>query len=337
MGDKYALLVCTVLIFGIIGATTDLRKINPLKMDLKTLDIFVKVAELGSFTRAADHLGLTKTRVSAAVVQLERDIGTRLLQRTTRSVRLSPDGEALLERARSLLLDAEELRTFFQSTPSALSGRIRLDLPVRLARNVIIPRLPEFIAAHPRVQLELSTTDRFVDLIHDGIDIALRVGTLADSTLVARRLGVIPIVNCASPAYLAARGTPQTLAQLDQHVLVHYLQKLGTKPDRFEYRLDGAAHAQPMHAALTVNNSDAYLAACLAGLGIIQMPLFGVHDVLKSGALVTLLPEFTPEPMPVSLITTHSRHLAKRVRALMEWLETIVCAHLDASFDDYAG
>ena len=301
-------------------------------MELKTLNIFVKVAELGSFTRAAEHLGLAKTRVSAAVLQLERSVGSRLLQRTTRSVRLSPDGEALLERARSLLLDAEELRTFFQSTPGALSGRVRLDLPVRLARNVIIPRLPEFIEAHPRVQLELSSTDRFVDLIHEGIDIALRVGTLGDSTLVARRLGLIPIVNCASPAYLAKRGTPKTIAQLDQHTLVHYMQKLGAKPDRFEYRLGDMPHSQPMHAAITVNNSDAYLAACLAGLGIVQMPMFGVHGLIKSGALVTLLPDFTPEPMPVSIVTTNSRHLAKRVRALMDWLEAIVQGHLlDAS------
>ena len=299
-------------------------------MELKTLNIFVKVAELGSFTRAAEHLGLAKTRVSAAVLQLERSVGTRLLQRTTRSVRLSPDGAALLERARSLLLDAEELRTFFQSTPSALSGRVRLDLPVRLARNVIIPRLPEFLAAHPRVQLELSTTDRFVDLIHDGVDIAVRVGNLADSSLVARGIGLIPMVNCASPAYLAAHGRPQALTDLDQHVLVHYVQKLGGKPDRFEYRAGESVQSRPMPASITVNNSDAYLAACLAGLGIIQTPLFGVHDLLKSGALVALLPEFTPEPMPVSLITTNSRHLAKRVRALMDWLEAIVLRHLEA-------
>ena len=298
-------------------------------MELKTLNIFVKVAELGSFTRAAEHLGLAKTRVSAAVLQLERSVGSRLLQRTTRSVRLSPDGEALLERARSLLLDAEELRTFFQSTPSALSGRVRLDLPVRLARYVIIPRLPEFIEAHPRVQLELSSTDRFVDLIHEGIDIALRVGNLAASSLVARRVGIIPVVNCAAPAYLATHGMPQTLGDLDQHALVHYVQKLGAKPDRFEYRAGDVLQSQPMRAAITVNNSDAYLAACLAGLGIVQMPLIGVHDLLKSGALKLVLPEFTPEPMPVSLITANSRHLAKRVRALMDWLEAIVQGHLE--------
>lgn len=297
-------------------------------MELKTLNIFVKVAELSNFTRAAEHLGLAKTRVSAAVLQLERSVGARLLQRTTRSVRLSSDGEALLERARSLLLDAEELRSFFQSTPSALSGRVRLDLPVRLARNVIIPRLPEFLAAHPRVQLELSSTGRFVDLVHEGVDIAVRVGNLADSSLVARQIGLIPVVNCACPAYLAAHGKPQTLADLDQHVLVHYVQKLGAKPDRFEYRVGDSLQSQAMPASITVNNSDAYLAACLAGLGIIQMPTLGVHDLLKSGALVTLLPEFTPEPMPVSLITTNARNLAKRVRALMDWLDRIIREHL---------
>jgi DNA-binding transcriptional LysR family regulator len=291
---------------------------------LDALRIFVRVAELGSFTRAAEQLGMTKTRVSAALRALERDVGARLLQRTTRTVRLSPDGAQVLDRARRLILDADELSTLFQNTPSALTGSVRLDLPVRLARKLIIPRLPEFIALHPLVHIELSSTDRFVDLVQEGIDIAVRVGVLQDSTLIAKPLGSIPVVNCASKSYLRTHGTPKSINELAHHHLVHYVAKLGAKPDAFEYEHQGVCQAIPMPASLTVNNSEAYLAACMAGLGIIQTPLIGVDNFLAQGVLVEILPAYKSAPIPVSLVTTSTLHMAKRVRALMHWLAEIL-------------
>ena len=190
-------------------------------MELSEIRMFLKVAELGSFTRAAEHLGLSKARVSLGVSALEAEVGSRLFQRTTRAVRLSPDGEQFFARARRLLLDADALGSLFQS-PSTLRGSVRVDAPIELARSLIIPRLPEFLAAHPQLSLMLSTTDRRVDVVREGFDCVLRIGALTDSGLSARRLGAFPMVNCASPAYLHEYGTPRTLKDLERHLIVHY-------------------------------------------------------------------------------------------------------------------
>lgn len=285
-------------------------------LELDALRVFAEVAELGSFTRAAERLGLPKSRVSTVVQQLEGQLGTRLLHRTTRQVRLSPDGEAFLERCQALLAEADELQSMFQQSASALRGRLRIDLPIKLARQLVIPRLPEFMAAHPQLEIELSTTDRRVDLVEEGFDCVLRIGQLDDSGLVARRLGVLPMVNCASAAYLARHGEPRTLEDLDQHRVVRY----GRGPALWEYLEDGVRRSRPMRSALTVSNSDAYEAACLAGLGLIQSPRIGLAAMRERGEVREVLPGFNAEPMPVWLLLAHRRHLPKRVRAWMEWL-----------------
>jgi len=297
-------------------------------MQLDALRIFVKVAELGNFTRAGEHLGLSKARASIRVREIEAELGTRLLQRSTRAVRLTPDGEQFLVRARRLVLDAEALGSMFQA-PSSLRGRVRLDLPVNFARGLIIPRLPELFAAHPQLELELSSTDRRVDLVREGFDCVLRIGTLADSGLAARRLGVLPMINCASPAYLVKYGTPRTLDDLQQHLLVHYSLSFGADAPGFEYR-DGARYREmPMRSIVTVNSADSYLGACVAGLGIIQTPRTGMRESLATGALLEILPEFPCRPMPVSLVHGHARNVPKRVRAVMNWLAQLLAPHLE--------
>ncbi|HEY3493087.1 MAG TPA: LysR family transcriptional regulator, partial [Polyangiaceae bacterium] len=268
-------------------------------MDFETLRAFLKVAELGSFTRAGEHLGLSKTRVSVRVQELEAELGSRLLQRSTRAVRLTTDGQEFLVRARRLVIDAEELTGMFQA-PSALRGELRVDLPVNFARTLFIPRLPEFLAAHPQLQVSLSATDRRVDVLREGFDCVLRVGALGDSSLIARRLGVLPMVNCASPGYLVKYGTPRALTDLERHVVIGYAQTLGAEAPGFEYR-DGAEYRDlPMKSLLTVNSADAYHAACIAGLGIIQVPRIGMRPHLASGALVEILPDLVASPLPVS-------------------------------------
>jgi DNA-binding transcriptional LysR family regulator len=297
-------------------------------MELETLRIFVTVAELASFTRAAERLGLARAPVSTAVQRLEASLGARLLQRTTRSVRLTPDGEQFLERARTLVADADRLHAMFRQAGGALRGRLRVDLPTILARDVIIPRLPEFLATHPQVELAVGTTDRLVDPVQEGFDCVLRVGGLADSRLVARRLGLLPVINAASPAYLARHGTPQSPADLDQHRLVHYSQALVERGAAFEY-LDGeTARLHPMRSAITVNGTDAYQAACLAGLGLIQAPAPGLRRLIAEGRLVEVLPAHRPAPMPVSLVFAHRRNLAPRVQAFMAWLGQALAPHL---------
>lgn len=293
-------------------------------MDLDALRAFVQVAELASFTRAGERLGLPKGRVSAVVQQLEAGLGTRLLHRTTRVVRPTPDGELFLERCRELLADADELQALFQRSSGALRGRLRVDLSVAVARRIVIPRLPEFLGAHPQLEIELSTTDRRVDVVHDGFDCVLRIGSLEDSGLVARRLGELVQLNCASPGYLRTHGTPRALEDLAHHHVVRYAPAMGAAATGFEYHDGERWRTCPMVSVITVNNTDAYQAACLAGLGLIQAPALGMEALLARGELVEVLPHLRGPALPVSLVYPNRRNLPRRVRAFMDWLEVIL-------------
>lgn len=297
-------------------------------MDLEAVRVFVRVAEIGSFTRASEHLGLSKARASIRIQELEAELGCRLLLRTTRAVRLTEDGEQFLPRARRLVADADDIATMFQA-PSTLRGRVRIDLPIRFARDQVLPRLPEFLAAHPQIELLVSTTDRRVDLVQEGFDCVMRVGALPDSGLVARRLGVLPMTNCASPAYLRKHGTPTSIEDLARHWLVHYSPKLDATPATFEYR-DGRRYREvPMQSRIAVNGTDAYQAACLAGLGIIQAPRLGLRAALAAGDLVEILPGFTCAGMQVSLLQGSASRVRAPVRAVITWLIQIVGPHVE--------
>ena len=301
-------------------------------MDLHELRIFAAVAELASFSRAAEQLGLAKGRVSTSVQRLEAQVGTRLLQRTTRSVRLTPDGERFLDRCKELLTEAEQLQAMFQPASTGLTGRLRIDLPNRLARDIVLPRLPEFLAAHPLLEIGISTTDRRVDLVHEGFDCVLRVGALVDSDLVARPLGFLRMRNVASPGYLHAHGTPRTLADLARHRVVHYMPSLNAQGAGWDYvDADGQRRTLPMRAHITVNGTDAYQAAAVAGLGLIQAPAFGTEALIASGELVEVLPGFIAPAMPVSLMLPNRRQLAPRVQAVMAWLTQVIAPLLAPS------
>jgi len=269
-------------------------------------------------------LGLLKATVSIAVRELESSLGTRLLHRTTRKVRLTLDGEAYYERCKELLSEVDNLQTMFQRSGESLRGRLRVDMPSGIARLYVIPRLPEFLRAHPHIEVELSATDRLVDPIQEGFDCVMRAGAPRDPQLIARPLGQLILINCASADYLRRRGTPQTLADLAQHDLIHYMSTLGSKRTGFEYPESGEYRTLPMSGSVVVNNSDAYNAACLAGLGLIQAPEIGVREHLARGALVEVLPRYRPEPMSLSLLYAHRRNLPKRVRVFMDWVAEIL-------------
>lgn len=296
-------------------------------MELDAVRIFVRVAELSSFTRAAEQLGLSKARVSIRVGELEAELGCRLLLRSTRAVHLTDDGEQFLLRARRLVSDVDELTSMFQ-VPSTLRGRVRIDLPTRFAREQVIPRLPEFLAAHPKLKLMVSTTDRRVDLVREGFDCVLRVGKLRDSGLVARRLGVFPMVNCASPSYLRKYGLPRTLEDLSAHFLVDYAPTLSGAQATFEYKEGKRYREKPMDSLVSVNGIDAYFAACVAGLGIIQVPRLGVRAGLADGTLVEILPELECERMPVSIVQGSAAKASAPVRAVINWLAQVVAPHV---------
>jgi DNA-binding transcriptional LysR family regulator len=300
-------------------------------MNLDALRIFARVADLASFSRAAEQLGLAKGHVSTSVRQLEARLGARLLQRTTRSVRLTPDGERFLDRCKELLTDAEQLQAMFQPASGGLSGRLRIDMPTIIARDVVFPRLPEFLSAHPLLDVAISTTDRRVDLVQEGFDCILRIGGLGNADLVARRLGLLQMFNAASPGYLGEHGVPHTLADLAGHRVVHYSPSLTANDAGLEYvdQADGSRKTVPMAAAVVVNGADAYQAAALAGLGIIQAPALGLRQFFAQGLLVPVMPEYSAAPMPVSLLYAHRRQLAPRVQAVMAWLTDLLTPLLE--------
>lgn len=295
---------------------------------LELLRTFVRVTELSSFTQAGESLGLPRSTVSEHVQALEELLGARLLQRTTRTVQATQDGRVLYERSKDLLSHMEELEGLFRQDEAQLSGRIRADMPNVMARELILPRLPSFMDAHPLIELEISTTDRQVDLLAEGFDCVLRVGAQPDQTVVARRLCSLPMINCASAAYLQRHGVPETLADLARHQLVHYVRPLGARSAGFEYVQGNKVQRIAMAGRVTVNSTDAYKAACLGGFGITQVPALGIGDLLASGELVAVLPDYPAPALDVSLLYAGQRHLPQRVRVFMDWLAATLQSQL---------
>lgn len=291
---------------------------------LDAIQTFIHVAEFSSFTKAAQHLNQPKGSVSMAITQLENHIGTRLLHRTTRRVQMTQDGQMFYERCKTLLAEAEEVETMFQHDPALISGRLRVDMPTAVAKNFVIPRLPEFLQAHPLIELELSSTERFVDLIAEGFDCVLRVATLNDSTLIARPIGQLVLINCASAAYLKTHGTPQTLSDLSTHTIVHYDNVFGAHKATFDYESNNEIQTLKMRAKITVNNGEAYATAALAGFGIIQTPRIAVQNQLDNGTLVEILPNLRAAPKPIAIVYPSRRNVARRVLVFMDWLQKIL-------------
>ncbi|MQA23210.1 LysR family transcriptional regulator [Rugamonas rivuli] len=291
----------------------------------KAMQIFRAVADCKSFTQAAEQLDLPKPTVTNAVQAIEQQLGVRLLQRTTRKVSLTVEGAQYLERCTALLNDLENLNGLFAGDGRLLSGAVRVDLPERLAHLYVIPALPDFFQRHPQIQVRLGSNDRFVDLVGEGIDCAVRGGTLRDSTLVARRIDAMEQINVASPAYLARHGRPQTLDDLRQHTAVNFFSSQSGRDLDWEYvDADGIARTLPMRSQVSVSGTEAYLAACLAGLGLIQMPRRGLGTLLATGQLEEVLPAWRPAPLPLSIIYAHNRHLSPRVRVFVDWLASVL-------------
>ncbi|CAB3752279.1 transcriptional regulator [Burkholderia sp. MSh2] len=289
---------------------------------LQAMRIFARVAHLGSFTKAAEQLQLPRPTVSNAVQYLEKHLKIRLLQRTTRRVALTVEGTTYYERCVRLLADLDDAETLFEDAGASPRGVIRVDLPERFALNQVIPALPDFHARYPDLRVAISTTDRLVDLVADGIDCAVRIGVLSDTSLVARRVGEMTQINCASPAYLTRHGTPRSPDELPDHVAVGYFSSRTGRELDWEYMdMDsGEMHAVKMRSTVSVNSSQAYLACCVAGLGLIQVPRDGLAPLLADGSLVEVLPEWSAGPLPVSVVFPSGRHLAPRVRIFVDWL-----------------
>lgn len=292
------------------------------------LKIFMRIAALGSFAQAAEQLALPRATVSLAMQQLERRLGVRLLHRTTRRVALTLDGEALLERAATLVADMEELEQQFRPVTDALAGRLRVDAPSRIARRLIAPALQTFLDRHPKVDIDLGSTDRTIDLVQEGVDCALRVGSLVSSSLVARPLGGFEMINCASPSYLSQYGTPLDPQDLARHLVVDYVSPTSGRATPWAWIEEGQERTAFPRSRVSANNAETYIACALAGLGLIQIPAFDVQDHLRAGELVEVMLRARPAPLPVNLVYPHRRHLSRRLQAFLQWLEELLDPYL---------
>jgi DNA-binding transcriptional LysR family regulator len=281
--------------------------------------VFTRIVELGSFTRAADQLQLPRATVTHTIKQLEARLGTRLLQRTTRQVHVTLDGEAYYQRCVQLLADLEEAETAFSQTARP-KGKLRVDMQATLACEVVIPALPAFSARYPDIELEIGAGDRPVDLIREGVDCVLRGGELRDSSMVARRVALLEQVTCASRAYLQQHGVPLTPDALHEHWAVNYFSAQSGKTFPFEFIVGSQVQTMMLKSRVSVSSADAYVACCAADYGLIQAPRYHVAEQLAQGTLQEVLADFRPAPMPISVLYPQQRQLSPRVRVFVDWL-----------------
>lgn len=290
--------------------------------------IFARVVECSSFTRAAALLGLPRSSVSSAVIELEARVGARLLHRTTRKVAPTQDGTAFYERCKRVIADVEETESLFRQTPMRPSGRLRIDVPGRIGRLIVAPALPEFLSLYPEIDVDLGVTDRAVNLVEDGVDCVLRVGPVGSPGLIARRIGDLPLLNVASPIYLGEHGLPRLPADLAHHFAVNYASPSTGRVEDWEWIEDGTLRSVLMRARVTVNGAEAYIACCLAGLGLIQIPAYDIAHHIAAGELVEVMPGHRAAPMPMTLLYPPRQHLSRRLQVFAQWLEALLRRHL---------
>jgi DNA-binding transcriptional LysR family regulator len=282
------------------------------------MQIFVRIVECRSFTQAAENLLIPRATATNAIKRLEQRLGTRLLERTTRAVAPTQDGAAYYERCVRLLADLDEAEGAFRGTEP--SGLLRVNLQPTLARHFVFPAIPGFLARYPGIRLHVGEDDRLVDLVREGVDCVLRAGQLHDSSMVARRAADLEQVTVASPAYLERCGRPDGLADLSRHQAVHYVSTATGRPYPLEFVTDAGLKLAMPPGVVSVTGTEAYTAAALAGLGLVQVPRYRIVEHIKAGALVEVLADTPPPAIPVSVLYPHQKQLSPRVRVLADWL-----------------
>lgn len=288
----------------------------------ESIRIFIEIVEAGSFTQAAENLRIHRPAVTKALQLLEQHCGTRLMQRTTRRIDLTPDGEAFYRRSKPLLAQADELLESI-SSERVLHGQLRVDMPIALAALLVIPRLPEFYSKYPDIEIVLSSSDRRRDMLRDGLDCILRVGELDDSDYVPHRMGNIKMTTCASPGYIALYGMPETLENLRDHQAINWVNSNSRRTMPWTFTTPEGTREMTLSGKLVVDNSEAYVAAGLAGLGLVQGMNVFLKPYLDSGQLVEVLPGNPSPDRKLTLLYPH-RHLSHKVRVFTEWLERLL-------------
>lgn len=287
---------------------------------LQSMQVFARLAELGSFTKTADAMQLGRPQVTRAIQELEASLGVRLFQRTTRHVQLTVEGERFYERVKDILAGIAEATSMFGRAGSSLRGRLRIDIPSAFSQLGFIEGLREFTQAHPEIELVLGVTDRTVDLVAEGVDCVLRIGDLPDSSLVAVRIGMATMVTCAAPSYIQECGEPRTLEDLNDHRGVNFLSGQNNRPLPWQFLEGGTDRAFVSRHGIIVNESNAYVQCGVAGFGILQAPGITLDQYLASGALIEVLRPYRPRPRPVTVLYPSRTHLAPQVHAFVEWL-----------------
>jgi len=290
---------------------------NPMDR-FETMRVFARVVERRSFTLAADDLGLPRSTVTDAVKQIEARLGVRLLERTTRHVAPTLDGEAFHRRCVALLADLEDAEAAFGGAKP--KGLLRVDMNGLLAGSFVLPKLPAFLAEYPDIELFLSEGDRLVDLIREGIDCVVRVGEPRDSDMVARRLTLLDEVTCAAPSYLQRHGLPSSIEALDGHRMVGFHSSAIGAVMPLEFMDAGMMRHVTLPVTVTVNGADNYAEMARLGFGLVQVPRYRVASELAAGSLVEVLPQCPPTPSCVSLLYPRNRQLSPRVRVFIDWL-----------------
>ncbi|WP_179400862.1 LysR family transcriptional regulator [Burkholderia guangdongensis] len=294
-------------------------------MQFDDIRIFVATVETGSLTAAADKLLLSKQFVSRRIMALEASLGVRLLVRNTRKLAITELGHEFHVRALRILAEIEDAEQAMSESRTALRGTLKVSAPMSFGVSHVSPLIAAFLAEHPAVRLNLELSDRHVDLIGEGYDVALRIGPLPDSTLIARRIGGLRMIACASPAYLSAHGAPATPADLHRHACLLYGQEGRAG---WEFQIDGAHRTFDVSGPLVANNGDAVRDAAVAGLGIALLPEFIVEAALRSGALAPILDAYAPPPLPLNAVYPQHRQSQATCRAFIAFVEERLAARL---------
>lgn len=297
---------------------------------LKAMQTFVRIVEANSFSKAAETLNLQRASLTATLQNLEAFLGTRLLQRSTRRLSLTPDGAEYFEKCTQILAAIEEAENSFRGQGQKRpKGKLRLDMPGAVGRHVVLPRISEFYDLYPELELIMSLTDRLVDMTQEGVDCALRVGDLQDSSLIGRQIGSMQFVTCASPAYLKRFGMPKSIEQLREHrAVIHCSGRTGRAFD-WDFLVEGSVVKIDMAGVISVNDADAHVACGLQGLGLMQPARYQVREHLQRGDLVEVLSQWPPAPMPVSLLYPQNRINSPKLRLFADWVGEIFRQQID--------
>lgn len=292
---------------------------------LTAMRTFVRVVETGNFSRASDSLAIPKSTVTKLIQGLEAHLRTKLLNRTTRRVLVTPDGALYYERALRLLSEIEELDSSMATSQGLPKGKLRVEMSGALANLVLIPALCDFHDRYPDIQIDLGISDRPIDILGENVDCAIRAGELTEPSLIARRISAISFVTCAAPSYLERSGVPQHPLDLEKdHHIVSFFRAETGRQQPFLFKRGNEEIEVNGRYIIAANEAITYITAAQAGIGIVQAPLFMVRDAFAAGTMQPVLTDWTRDPMPLFVVYPPNRHLSNKLRVFVDWAANLL-------------